>query len=545
MRPISKIIFKKMYQPYRVDLFDDEKGNFRTQYRRLFDSVEALSDHIQHLYDIVLDEDEHNIVTDTYMDDAENRAHVEELFEKWHDAFMDQIEQAREIRCYKLKVGPEKTVTLRTTIGVDIFYELTRLYYLKHRTTLIVEEDNLRNYSHDELGGAENYTLLFSLERHTQHRCWVGIVNSFEVPAKADEPPEDHVVAQKQKVDALWRKPIMQFTQSEVRLLIMFLSQMMNELPAAAVPEFKRVFHICWLRVAALSREHWEPEVLDDDAYDPTQNAYKPLRRQQANGLYSVNRECLVFYAYYMGEMMRRLHHYDMLVRFPIAETAALGEDYLRQLRASTEEWVQRVVNTIPDDAFDEMYDKMKSDGYSFLGADDMWFSYFYPTKTCNRNTTITVLRPHLHARFFSEMQVTKESVLKMARIDNYTARLFVFRAIQEFLHVRIQRCKWMDSVVISSEGIEMSDDLLSEPDSQPAPVLLQVLASFWPYYCGCVHQTDDLYEQIGLWFWLLREHYNSTLFDVDLTEFVNQIVPARRGMITNNPFDLLHDDVL
>lgn len=531
-----------MYQPYRVDLFSNENDNFRIQYRRLYESIERLSEHIQHLYDRALDEDERGIVTDTFMDEPENRAHVDQLFEMWQDAFMDQIESAREIRSYKLQVGPEKSVTLRSTIGVDIFYELTRLYYLKHRTTLIVEEDNLRNWDVEELGGAENYALLFSLETNTQHRCWVGIVNSFEVPppAAGEEAPEDHVVTQKQKMDALWRKPIMQFTQSEVRLLIMFLSQMMNELPAAAVVEFKRVFHICWLRVAALSREHWEPSVLDDDAYDPTQNTYKPLRRQQQNGLYSVNRECLVFYTYYMGEMMRRLYHYDMLVKFPIPPLSA---DYLLELRTRTEQWVQRVVNTIPDDAFDEMYDKMKSDGYSFLGADNLWFSYFYPTKTCNRNATITVLRPHLHARYFSEMQVTKESVLKMARIDNYTARLFVFRAIQEFLHVRIQRCKWMDAVVVCSEGIELADDLL-DAETQPAPVLLQVVASFWPYYRGCVYQTDDVYEQIGVWFWLLREHYNSTLFDVDLSEFVNQIVPEQQheGLLFQHD---LGDDVL
>jgi len=68
---------------------------------------------------------------------------------------------------------------MKNTLGMHIFFELTRLYGLIHRPKLLEEQDNITFIPIEELT-TDNYVMLLSLSR-TQHKLWINIVNTFDI----------------------------------------------------------------------------------------------------------------------------------------------------------------------------------------------------------------------------------------------------------------------------------------------------------------------------------------------------------------------------
>lgn len=517
--------------PTDMDLFDDDV-HYSTKFKTLFQRISNVGQWTtsmikrcveeEEVYDCALDElesddsfhDERTTFVSSKMDD------IARVFDAWRTIFSQNMESMREIKSYLLdpqefgydKDGRRKRI--KNTLGSHIFYELTILKGLMSRPKMIDEENTIM--STPVAGEAMNFDTLFSLSM-TETQMWVGIAGSFEVTYEEDEQPHEIVEETRARLKHMWTAPLYKFSQSEMVIAILFLTQQLNDVPPSGVGEFERVFNILWIRNAFLFQESHDATVLDDDAM-------RMELTDVADGapvLYRVNRNYITFCTFYFGEIMRRLYHIHALRdnEMDIVPIMGAGMSFER-IVANTREWVDGFVRKFPDEAFEDLYVQTCKLGYAYVG-DDGWFKYKWPNKIRSRGACIAMLRPHLHKKFFSEQNVTPERVLTTVR-TNYISRVFVLMAINEQLKVR-KHIAWFNGVVVTSDAIEMSSYKLR---ANKCPIILQVFSNFWTYDKGRVYKCDnDIYKAIAIWFVLLNTRYGNHLHGVDLTEFVRTIL--------------------
>lgn len=501
---------EQQFLPFGLDFFESSE-HFTTQYKKFYQSLRALSSLINKYLARVLAEDvefekqEDEISFETFLSDKTEKEFLSKLYGAWMEMYVGNMEIMREIKHYAVK-KKEEVKQFRASLGMDVFIELSRLHGLLHRNALLQELENLTCYELESLS-TDGYLSLLSLKK-TKHPCWVRIVETFEVdPTDVDE----EVQAMKLKLKGLWEKPILELSQSDVMLLVLFLTQLLDEIATTSsmIEEFRRVFEVVWLRIAVLLQEVHDEKVLDNE------EMRTPL--QNMPGCFSFNRNFLAFCSFYMGEMMRRFFHFDILSKnkLPLPEcTPALA--------AAAAVWISKVVDSLAEEAFEDMYNKTTPDAYAFVG-DEPFFRYMHVARTFTRGAAVTTIRPHLHKRFFSESQVNKRSVLNQIK-NNYISRLFVLNAIDEYIRLQLTQVHWLSAVVVTNDAIEAC---ALKQEMGLIPLIIQVISSFWVYDNGKVYVTDDLYECIGIWFWVLSKKYNSMLYDADMSEFVREIVPA------------------
>jgi hypothetical protein len=327
----------------------------------------------------------------------------------------------------------------------------------------------------------------------------------------------------------------MQFTQSECMVVILFLTQQVDDVPTTpyrkdpendvivlnVVEEYRRVFQVLWLRCGALMAEYHNETVLDDPEMRTPIPSVGGANDQE--NLYSFNQDFSIFCAIYMGEILRRFFYYDKLARTNRINLADIGltETKIKEIRESTLKWMTRVVEMLPEEAFEEVYrTHAVTPGYNFPG-DDLWFRYKWPNEIHSRGACIAKIRPHLHKRFFSESQINKHVVLSSTKTSN-VSRLFIYKALDEHLGIYYPRVEWMNGTMVDCDGIEMSAYRLQ---TNLVPVLLQVFSVYWCYDRGRVYVCDDVYETLGVWFWLLHTRYGDTMYDVDLSAIIKQVL--------------------
>lgn len=520
-----------MYQmlPYEMDLFDDSV-TMQSEFLKMYCSIAALGTFTAECLERLVEEEE---AFNARIDEAAAREEVFEekpttflsnrnrdlleLYRVWSQYFVTHMESLREVRHYTLEGG----VKYKGTHGGHIFFELTRLNYLVHYPRILEEMDNLAVFEEQELS-SEFYFLLHSLKM-TKDQSFVAIVDSFDISAlyEEKEDPDQEVEELRVRVKEMWDAPIMRYTQSQVEILVFFLTQQINDVRREAVEEYRKVFLILWLRIAQLCNEFHSPAILDDE-----EMRHGPFDTGNKNDVNTCapNHRFIEFCFFYMGELLRRFFYYDMLIRNQISPRVP------RLKLENVKKWITHIANALAEDAFDDLYAEMLPVGYNFMG-DDGWFK-FSRTGVHSRGACIAELRPHLHKRFFSEAQVTRESVLASTR-DSYVSRLFVLRIIDEHLRMTVPHLRFLNAVVVMNDGIEQSAYKLQMTNL--CPLLLQVFSSFWVYHAGRVHVCDDIYEAVGVWFWLLCEYYNGHLYDCDLREQAKQVIKEDTAVIRGN----------
>ena len=530
--------------PYEMDLFDDNEG-YQTQFRKLFSCVKDLGGFTTVCFErIIKEQDVFNDKIDraekqgTQMEETPTtilsnpglKNKIQKLYNEWVKHFVTHLESMREIKHYVLSekhFGLDekgKRKKFKSTNGSHVFLELTRLNYLLHYPQLLEEMDNLSMLGKEEV--SETFYLMLHTLKMTKDDSFISIVDSFDITSLLEEKedPDEQVEHLRKQINMLWTKPIMEYTQSEVEILILFLTQQINDIKTKGghgVEEYRKVFTILWLRVGKFFMEFHSEQILDDpkmrhgphDTGDPADKL-----------TCAPNQRFIGFCFFYMGELIRRFFHYDLLYKNQIP----LLPNNLAKMTERTKAWLKRITESLADDAFDDIYQNNMPIAYAFVG-DDGWFK-FSESAVHSRGACIAKFRPHLHKRFFSEAQVTPQSVLSTTK-DAYVSRLFVLRSVNEHLKIEIPRLRFMNAAVIMNADIEQSAFTLQ---SNKIPVFLQVFSSFWVYDRGRVYVCDDIYEAVALWFWLLHTKYNNHLYDCDLTNFVEKIVISDEEEGTN-----------
>ena len=523
--------------PYDLDMFDDSE-NFRTKFRKFFANVDKLGKYVtsllarliaeQEAFNALIDDAEERDepfedVATTFLSDTSLQLHLTSIYDAWCEALVTEMEGMREIRHYSLSeehfgLGANgKPQVFKNTNGAHVFFELTRVNYLVHYPQLLSEMENLSLYDESDLT-TTHYFMLHSLKM-TKHKSWVAIVDSFDISSLYDEKeaPDEEVEEMRANIKALWDKPIMQYTQSQVQMIVFFLTQQLNDVPTSeggkVVEEYRRVFLVVWLRIAQFFIEFQPATTLDCETLRKG-----PFDTGDATDINtcSVNQQFVGFCFFYMGELLRRFFYYDHLVKNSMREVPQNVE----KLTQSTKTWVSRICESLAEDAFDDLYTNGLPIAYAFVG-DDGYFK-FSKAAVHSRGACIAEFRAHLHRRYFSEAQVTRRSVLSSTN-ESYVSRLFVLRLIDAHLRIHLTRVRWLNAVLVMNDDIELSAYKL---ETNLVPVIIQVFSSFWAYDRGRVYICDDIYETVAVWFWLLATRYKGVLYDCDLTHFVRQVIP-------------------
>lgn len=224
------------------------------------------------------------------------------------------------------------------------------------------------------------------------------------------------------------------------------------------------------------------------------------------------NEELCLFASFFMGDIIKRFRYHELLKLRPIQMLPDLTHRVER-----TEQWIRSIVTQMAEEAFTDMYCNGIEYAYKFPG-DDEYFAYKWPNKVLTRASCLHQLRPHLVASFYSETNVSRETVLAGV-YKSHVARHFILNAISEHIQMHTNGAvKWLSAVVIPVEALQGAFYQLS---ANLCPLIVQIFSGYWVYDGGCVHPSDNIYETIALWIYLLETKYNFTLHGHNLKKFI------------------------
>lgn len=437
---------------------------------------------------------------DTFVEREEHCLVLNQLFVAWKLFFLEHQALMHEVHTRLLEdeliPGTNKPRKLRTTLGTSVFTEITRLFYLLHRPTILMELES-------------EHIALCILE----HPLWVSISTTFDISAQyEDKEKKDGIVESGlELLRSMWERSIVDYKQSECVMLTFFLTQQLDQLRQECLDEFEAVFYALWYRVGMLIQKTWPNNssecVLDEPSFSQALTG-KDTR--------VCNRDFFTFISFYFGEIMYRFHYYRSMKPFAMNATMPLPPG----LKESVAHWLKNIVSEMPEEAFSDMYGEICNVAYNFAG-DSNWFRYKWPFKVYNVSIAIMELRPHLYRRYHSEDRTTKERCLATVN-DNYLSRLFLLKAVQVYIHTKSggNHIDWHGRTVIrSQEIVACTYELMANE----CPLLVQVMSSFWAYDQKHVFITDSLYESIGVVLLLLRKSYEDCFFGHSLTFFIDQ----------------------
>ncbi len=512
-------IDKKKYLPYTIDHFDDDIP-FQTAFKEFHDRINNVGILTTEYLELCAEEDyiyerqnnnddDNEMFQTTFMAEQAHQKLVRNLYDKWSEELIATGESMKEIKEHIETFEEDNTVKtrkIRLTLGLHVFTEVTRLHYLINRPRIVMQDV-------EEL---EANALV-----NTKHPIWIEIYKSFDISEQYQKKEDkDKIVEEtREQINLLWKCPINCYRQSELILIIMFLTQQLNDVKQDGIEEYRRIFHSVWLRTAEIMQQYHGPNVLND----PLMRVEDPEEKD----VFIANRAFGVFNSYYVSEIMRRFFYYDLLSKRPLS---GMLVHQPRKFVPSIKNWVQRIVNGMPEEAFSEMHFDSCTMSYKFVG-DVEWYKYQNPQAIYSTNSSLMKLRPHLYRRYFSEEQVTKKCMLEAVN-TSHVARMSMFKVMSNYIQTKIgtDEVQWYKGVVIHSDEIRLSAYNLR---TNKAPLILQVFSSYWAYDQDSVYMTDDFYETIAVWFLLLKHRYDSLLHGHSFAAIINE---ALREPDNNEP---------
>lgn len=475
------------------------------QMRQYLERVAELAEWVQPIFENALDDP---ASCDAWRDQ------IQDTMNAWMDDVMATMALGAEVRSAQLGAEPDRKV--RFTLHVHVWMELARMRWLLSHVALSKERATVARLRKDELSDARYYDTRWSLSV-ASHSMWPSLRDTYEGAAaiRADKDDEletdDSAREVLKRLRDMWEKPILLYSQSEVRTLLMFMSEQQGALPTVdrtAMSEFRRAMRLMWVRTAELSALSG-----DDNSHDEPD-----LSVACSGGVRAASRHWLVMCSTYMIQLERRLF-LDTLLRSHLLRDLPSEQD-IRPMRDAVRAWCEHLMTLMPEDAISSSLENSTREGFAF-GGDDTWFSYQWPTRMNTRGAVVTALRPHLYRRFYSEESLPTSALL---RANTPTTRNFMLRLIDEQLRSLVPGSRWYDGCVIDADLFESNKKKLL---ASMGPTLVQATSSYWVCDDGRVHCTDDLYASVALWMWILRTRYNGRLCGVDFNAALDAVLPS------------------
>lgn len=451
------------------------------------------------------------------------REKLRQCYDQWLELWITYSTWINEIRPVRLPKRPDTPEELldrdgmrkvRTSLGVSIFTELCRMWFLIHYGELVQQKHHLaeQHMNVDQLDPEDVPTVHWAL-CHTQAEFWVDtwpqMWSRADDEAFAEARAMDPHAMRPRRASPLWNKPVMLYTQYEIYQATMLLIERINDYPSTidgGSNEIVRFVMTLFLRLSTFFCQAAPGSVFDKTdmrhQIHPDYDQYVP------------NRAFVMWCTIYFYELHRRVFWLHLMTnRQWTRDDITLDDTLVQRVRA----WVWDCLDQVGEEEFDDLYAKALEEHYEFPG-DAQFIHYGHPDGAMSLGDTLLELRPGRQgARFFSEDRVSHNVVLASAKTaETHLDRLVLIIALDNYFAT--QGLAWRDRIMIDQCGIETSDYQLRRCN---VPVLVFGFSRPWVSYKGNVLVTDNIYETLAAWFLLIRETCKGRVFDTDISEVV------------------------
>lgn len=303
-----------------------------------------------------------------------------------------------------------------------------------------------------------------------------------------------------------WKRPIMMYRQQDVMDTLLMLSEKIDQLPYAAVPEVRRVLDVLYTRNSVFLCETSTEEILNVNG----------MRTSVPDLGLVPSRHYLTFCTIYFHAIQRRLFYLDNIKHGPRRNIDASVIERVRQ-------WIVDLVDGLGPEGFEDCYSKACEEAYNFPG-DREWFRYRYPDLPAQTGAILDCFRKDHAKRYFTEYRVSKESVLgavNQTSHTGHTARIFILNAIDQYMKTQFG-VPWRDGLVIDNNALEGAQIKLFR---SKAPYFLQLFSRYWVYDRAVIYPCDSIYESLANWLYIIKVRHHSSIFGVSVERLISKII--------------------
>lgn len=409
-----------------------------------------------------------------------NNKHIKEryieqariFYENWFESFL-----SNRVFLNSLHTNAQNE---RYNLGSFIFLEICRLRFICYYDRILFEDEKVAEMT-EKPESPQRYIILRSLASNK---------SDYWIDGNRD----------------IWKKQIFSYTQKNVISCLFFLSQNIKNLKIedeTSIGEFQDFLLSLFLRNSSFFCQKADENILD----------VEDLRKLVDDEKYVPNFDYIYFCNTYFMSIERQFYYFRLLNKNMLL--LYIDEKWVENLKAM----VEKTLNQLNNESFIDMYASSCDKSYKFCGDDD-WFSFKYPQKLNSRGIIIQSIRPELHAKYYAELHISKDTV-KDTVDSNFVSRNFVLDILNNYFVVK-EKIHWMKAVVIFSDDIEKSFIKIAKNEM---PLLIELISIPQLYYKKRILNSDSIYTQIVGWMILLKRKFDSKLLGVDLSRFLNSIL--------------------
>jgi len=311
---------------------------------------------------------------------------------------------------------------------------------------------------------------------------------------------------------------IFKYGQREVIDALLMMTRRINEMPFQedTLDDFRKLVHILYTRNSVFCCQTCSLAALN----------VEEMRDELPDGQYVANRDYINLCSIYFNCLFRRLYYFDKLS--DNIEVVVLPDDSAECI----EHWVEAdICHSLGTEGIEDTYAMACDRSFDFPG-DEEWFKYKYPARPSEKGPILDCIRPVQAKMYFSAGMITKDPILAAAhgfRADHQgvSARLFVLMAVDQWFR-SVYGAQWLNAVLINNSDIEISDVKLRKCKF---PCLLQVLTGFWVYSRGKIYPTNNIYQTVYMWFYILQRDYSGKLLQIDLSAQLKTLLTSRQDI--------------
>ena len=316
-------------------------------------------------------------------------------------------------------------------------------------------------------------------------------------------PDRDYMIFYHPVNDPKW---VIKYNQQNIMDALLEITSFAKYIPSADISEVRQFVDLLLARNAVFFCEECGPEILN------VGNMYDEAHRRP-------HRDYLMFTSIYFRAILRRFLYLDT---FPVYKGVFQIPTHMIE---SCQQWFEEdVCGILGSQGFEEMYKKACEAAYDFPG-DLEWFKFRNPVAGEHRGSILNCIRKDTAKRFFSEYRISKEVVLAaMNAMDHqgHCSRTMLFLAIDAYM-MAMYNLEWADAVIVPLKDLENKQIKLYRPKS---PTLVETFSLFQCYHQKQVYRSDNIYETLAMWFYIVKKHYNGQIFGVNLQECIEKVIP-------------------
>lgn len=353
-------------------------------------------------------------------------------------------------------------------VRMHIFVELSRAWWILHYNTLVDEQRDI------------------------------------ESRRGVPDPNRDYMLFYHPSTSDKW---VIKYNQADIMDALLEITGFIKYVPSSEMEELRQYVDMLFARNAVFFCEECGPEILNvPSMYDETHR--RPTM------------DYLMFTSIYFRAILRRFFY---LKTFPIYEGAfEIPQHYIDACKRWFEGEVCTMLGT---QGFEELYKKACDQAYDFPG-DLEWFKYRNPVAGEHRGSILNSIRKETAKRYFSEYRISKEVILAAMNVmdhQGHCARTFFWMAVDAYMMAHY-KLEWANGVIVREQDLESEQVKFYRPKS---PTIVEQFSLFQCFYNKKIYQSDNIYETMAAWLYMVKKHYGGRIFGVNLSPCIEKVIQS------------------